>query len=805
MNAYEKENLAWLRSGLAGCTVLLKKDGSFPLEAPGKIAAFGAGVRHTIKGGTGSGEVNSRFFVNVEQGLKDAGFCVTTASWLDGYDKVYAQAKADFVKEIKRRAKEKKTIAMIEGMGAVMPEPDYSLPLEGEGDTAIYVLSRISGEGNDRQTVAGDFQLTATEQRDILALNEKYEKFMLVLNVGGPVDLTPVMGVRNILVLSQLGVETGTALADILLGKGIPSGKLTTTWAKGENYPDVGNFGDINDTYYKEGIYVGYRWFDAAGKELLFPFGYGLGYTDFAVSEEKVSVEGKTVTITAKVTNTGAHPGRETVQVYVSCPALKLDKPVKDLAGYRKTAMLNPGQSEEVTVAFDLSDCASYDEESAAYILEAGRYIVLAGTSSADVRPAAALALPKTVTVRQVKDMLGKPGFEDWKPAAKTMEYDVPVIALDADAFVTETISYDVTEPVDDIIKGLNTEELCYLNTGSHDPKGGFANVIGSASQNVCGAAGESTSLLKSKGIPAMVMADGPAGLRITPKYYKDKKGKLKSLGSAMPESMLDFMPGILKLFMGGSPKAPKGVEVREQYCTAIPIGTALAQSFDPEYAEICGDVVGGELELFGVHLWLAPALNIHRTALCGRNFEYFSEDPLVSGLVSAAITKGVQRHPGRGVTLKHYAANNQETNRYFSNSHVSQRAMREIYLKGFQIAIRESDPKAVMTSYNLLNGTHTAESRELCTEILRREFGFAGVCMTDWVVAMIPPLAGSIYPNSNPAKVAAAGGDLFMPGSRDDHKKMVEGAGNGVLSKEDLQINGTRVYRMAKALTEAK
>ncbi len=805
MHAYEKENLARLRSGLAGCTVLLKKDGSFPLSAPGKIAAFGSGVRHTIKGGTGSGEVNSRFFVNVEQGLKDAGFTITSGAWIDGYDEVRAQAKADFVKVIKRRAKEKKTLAMIEGMGAVMPEPDYSLPLDGEGNTAIYVLSRISGEGNDRQTVAGDFQLTKTEQRDILALNEKYEKFMLVLNVGGPVDLTPVMNVRNILILSQLGVETGAALADILLGRGIPSGKLTTTWARGENYPDVGNFGDINDTYYKEGIYVGYRWFDASGRELLFPFGYGLGYTDFAVSEETVSAEGRMVTVTARVTNTGAYEGRETLQVYISCPALKLDKPLKDLAGYRKTRTLAPGESEVVTVSFDLSDSASYDEETAAYILEAGRYIVLTGTSAADCKPAAALALDRTVVTRQVRDMLGKPGFQDWKPAAKVMEYDVPVIALDAGAFVTETVSYDVADPVDDIIKGLSKEELCYLNTGAFDPKGGIANVIGSASMSVCGAAGESTSMLKDKGIPAMVMADGPAGLRIAPKYYQDKKGSLKSFGPVMPESMLDFMPGILKLFMGGSPKAPKGAEIKEQYCTAIPIGTALAQSFDSEYAELCGDVVGGELELFGVHLWLAPALNIHRTALCGRNFEYFSEDPLVSGLVSAAITKGVQAHPGRGVTLKHYAANNQETNRYFSNSHVSQRAMREIYLKGFQIAIRESDPKAIMTSYNLLNGTHTAESRELCTQILRREFGFTGVCMTDWVIDMIPPLAGSVYVNSNAARVAAAGGDLFMPGGKNDYKKMVAGTNDGTLSTEVLQVNGTRVYRMAKALTEAK
>ncbi len=802
MNTYEKENLARLRQGLAGCTVLLKKDGRFPLEAPGKIAAFGSGVRHTIKGGTGSGEVNSRFFVTVEQGLQDAGFTITSGAWLDAYDQVCAKARVDFIKEIKRRAKEKKTMAIIEGMGAVMPEPEYSLPLQGEGETAIYVLSRISGEGNDRQTAAGDFLLTDTEQRDILALNEKYEKFMLVLNVGGPVDLTPVLGVKNILVLSQLGVETGAALADLLLGKSYPSGKLTATWAKSENYPDMGNFADINDTYYKEGIYVGYRWFNASGKEVIYPFGYGLGYADFSISGETVSVEGGKVTCTAIVTNTGNYPGREVVQFYLSCPWGKLDKPVKELVAFAKTEELASGETGTVTVAFDLRDFASYDSEAAAYILEAGRYVVSCGTSSADTRAVAGLMLDRTITVRRVKSMLGDPGFADWKPACVEMQYDVPVFSLNADAIACETVCYEAAEPVYNIIKGLSGDELCYLNIGAHDPKGGLASVIGSAGQNVCGAAGESTSLFADRGIPAMVMADGPAGVRIAPRYYVDKKGKLKSLSPAMPESMLAFMPGILKLFMGGAPKVPKNAEIREQYCTAIPIGTALAQSFDLDFAKVCGDIVGGEMERFGIHLWLAPALNIHRTALCGRNFEYYSEDPLVSGTFTAAITEGVQRHPGRGVTLKHYAANNQETNRYFSNSHVSQRAMREIYLKGFGLAIRESAPKAVMTSYNLLNGVHTAESYELCTEILRREFGFEGVCMTDWVVSTIPPQPGSRYINSRPAYVAAAGGDLFMPGSKDDHKAMAEGLAGGVVTVEQLQINGTRVYRLAKELT---
>ena len=802
MNAYEKENLARLRAGLAECTVLLKKDGKFPLAGPCKIAAYGSGVRHTLKGGTGSGEVNSRFFVTVEQGLKDAGFIVTTNSWLDAYDGLRVEAKKQFIQDIKKEAKRQHTQAIFLGMGAVMPEPEYDLPLNGEGDTAIYVLSRISGEGNDRKIASGDFLLTQTEQRDILALNEKYENFMLVLNVGGPVDLSPVQNVKNILVLSQLGVETGAALVDILLGKAYPSGKLTTTWAKGENYPDIGNFGDINNTYYKEGIYIGYRWFDASGKAVLYPFGYGLSYTEFALSDHQTGVNGKTVTVTATVSNIGKHPGKETLQVYLSCPQGKLDKPAKELAAFCKTEEILPGLSQRVTASFDLSDFASYDEGPAAYILEQGLYGILCGTSAANAEPKAALELSQTVVTRQVKALLGDPGFADWKPQIAGASYDVPVIPVDAAAFATQTIAYDQAVSVADIVKNLSDEELGLMNMGHFDPKGGLTSVIGNASTSVAGAAGESTNTLKAKGIPNMIMADGPAGLRISAQYYEDKKG-LHSYGPTMPATLLDFMPWPMSLLMGGTPKLPKGAVLQEQYCTAIPIGTAIAQSFNLEFAKTCGDVVGGELEIFGVNLWLAPALNIHRTALCGRNFEYYSEDPVISGLFAAAVTKGVQSHPGRGVTLKHYAANNQETNRYFSNSYVSQRAMREIYLKGFQIAIRESAPKAIMTSYNLLNGIHTSESRELCTDILRSEFGFEGVCMTDWVVRGLAPAKGSVYTVPDPAKISAAGGDLYMPGSKADYKQLMEGFRSGRVSKQAFQENATRVYEMAKSLTQ--
>ena len=805
---YEKEHIGLLRDSLAECTLFLRQNGAFPLEAPGRIAAYGNGVRHTVKGGTGSGEVNSRYSVNVEQGLKGAGFTITTGRWLDAFDQVEQDAQKAFVKEIKERAKKKHTMAILEGMGAVMPQPEYDLPLDGEGDTAIYVLSRISGEGNDREPIPGDIRLTDSEAKTILALDAKYEKFMLVLNVGGVVDLTPVKEVSNILVLSQLGVETGSVLADILLGRANPSGKLTTTWASWEDYCREGEFGDINDTRYKEGIYVGYRYFDTVGKKPLFPFGYGLSYTSFDIAVTGAAAEGDTIRIKAAVSNTGARAGREVVQVYVSAPAGRLDKPYQDLAAFSKTDLLEPGASQELTISFSLRDCASYDAQKESYVLEAGSYVVRVGDSSDHTQPAALVDLDGEAVVTKAGNCLGETDFEDWKPsgsetAAAEELSDITRISVAAADIETVTVSYDQEREIDPRVKDLTVEELAYLNVGAFNPKAGALSVIGNAATNVAGAAGETTGILKEKGFPVLVMSDGPAGLRLAKEFYRDEKGA-HGIGSSMvPESFLPFLPAPARFIMnliGGSGKPKKGQKVEYQYATAIPIGTAIAQSFNLPLAESYGSIVGDEMERFGVHLWLAPALNIHRDIRCGRNFEYYSEDPLISGKTAAAITRGVQRHPGCGTTIKHYAANNQEKNRYCNNSIVSERAMREIYLKGFGICVRESQPHALMTSYNLLNGVHTSEHRGLIEDILRCEYGFKGIVMTDWIVDMAQDKQ-SLHRMPIAAEIAKAGGDLVMPGSKGDFDSIVKAAKSGELELRQLQINATRVVRKAEEL----
>ena len=804
---YEKEHRELVRRLAPECTVLLRSNGDFPLKETGKLALYGSGARHTVMGGTGSGEVNTRTFVTVEQGLTDAGFTITTGAWLDGYDQVLEEARAEFIEVIKARAKQKHTLAVMEGMGAVMAEPEYELPLEGEGDTAVYVLSRVSGEGNDREAIPGDILLSKTELRDILTLQKQYRKFLLVLNVGGPVDLSLLDGVENILVLSQLGMDTGNVLADLITGKAYPSGKLTTTWSAFEDYAAIGDFGEENDTAYREGVYVGYRYFDSVGKKALFPFGYGKSYTTFSITPGGVSADGEEISVTATVRNTGGFPGKEVAQLYVSVPGRKLDSPYQVLAAWQKTRELAPGGEETITLRFKLSDLASYDSKDGQYFLEGGDYILRLGSSSADTVICGVARLDGDAVTRQVRNVCGDSGFEDWKPETKR-ETEIPdgvmVVEISAAFIQTETVNYDRAPKIAPAVKRLTNEQLAYINVGAFNPKAGPLGIIGNASTSVAGAAGETTGILKDRGLPVLVMADGPAGLRLSREYTMNEKGNVQSLGEGMPESILEFLSPIqasaLRLISGKKPK--KSAKVYEQYATAIPIGTAVAQSWNLELAEACGDMVGSEMERFGVHLWLAPALNIHRDIRCGRNFEYFSEDPLISGRFAAAITRGVQRHPSCGTTIKHYAANNQETNRYNNSSRVSERAMREIYLKGFEICVRESQPYALMTSYNLLNGLHTSESRGLAEDILRCEWGFTGLVMTDWIVATGVLSKNTLYPAPKASKIAAAGGNLVMPGNQGDWKDILTAVREGRLRREQLEINATKVFEIADRLT---
>lgn len=822
---YELEHAERVRRIAPECMVLLKSDGTFPLEKPGKLALYGNGARHTLKGGTGSGDVSCHHVVSIEEGLKNAGFHITTTDWLDNYDRIIAVEEERFAKRLHEQARADHLPMAISAMGAIMPEPEYILPTDGGGDTAVYVLSRISGEGSDRRAEKGNLFLTETEIRDIHRIAKKYSAFMLVLNVCGLVDISPVADMPNILLLSQTGAVTGDAFADVLLGKSYPSGKLSDTWVRWTDHPEIGDFGIWNDTHYREGIYVGYRYYDTTGTNVLWPFGYGLSYTTFSYNMDGVTVQlgaapesqesavstlqnqesavssqnnteyvhssakegprdnvrADSVYVQVPVTNTGSRPGKEIVELYVSVPSGKLDQPYQVLAAFAKTSELAPGAEEILTLHFQIADLASYDSTTASSILEKGDYIIRVGSSSRSTKPVCILRLTEDVTVRKLSHRGGKASFRDWKPK-KNIHADedlsaVPVLTVTGEAFKDLPIPKPAQpDPVfAKKIDRLSDPAIASLVIGSHHALNPVANVIGNQSRLTPGAAGETTSELP--GLPQLVMADGPAGLRLARDYTIGPDG-LPRTSAFKPSDFLEFLPkkvqpAAMRLSEQLKNQLP-AEEVHHQYTTAIPTGTALAQSWSTSVWKECGDIIGSEMEKFRVDLWLAPGINIHRNPLCGRNYEYFSEDPLLSGLAAAAITEGVQQHPGKGVTIKHFVANNQETNRYNNNSCVSERALRDIYLKPFEICIREAEPVAVMTSYNLLNGVHTSERADLLKTILRGEWGYTGLIMSDWVIPYIRLTHHKgIYDAPDAGRAVIAGNNLFMPGTIYDQKRV--------------------------------
>jgi len=774
MNQYEIEHINTLDKYLAECTVLLRRNGDFPIGKKNKkIYLYGNGVRKTIKGGTGSGDVNSRSFDTIEQAFTKAGYEILTKDYLDEYDKIYEKAQTEFNDNLRKNSSGN-FFAM---MGAIMPEPDYDIPYEKEGDVAVFVLSRVSGEGSDRKPIKGDVYLTDTERKMVLDLAKGFKKFMLVLNTGGPVDLSGLEDVKNILVLSQLGVNTSKTLVDIITGDKYPSGKLATTWTKYEDYPTNENFGDNDDTDYKEGVYVGYRYFDSVNADVMYPFGFGLGYTDFEFDVKSAKLVGEKFEVSVSVKNIGKFKGKEVLELYLSKPGTTIDEPYQILVNFAKTKELKPNKKQTLKLSFKLSDFASYDEKTATYILDKGKYVVRVGNSSRNTKPCGIIKVASKVNVRKVANKLGKPEFKDFVPETKRKQEKlngVKEFTLKTSSIKQETIDYDKKYEISEEVKALSNEEKAKLVIGAY--KDGNESVIGNASITAAGAAGETARVADLKPV---VMADGPAGLRLSKDYYIDESGA-HGIGGF------------------GQTKPPKDVEILHQYTTAIPIGTAIAQSWNRQFAELCGDIVGSEMEIFKIQLWLAPALNIHRSILCGRNFEYYSEDPFISGAFASSITQGVQKHNNTYVTIKHFAANNQETNRYFSSSNASERALREIYLKGFEIAVKEANPKAIMTSYNLINGVHTSESKELTSDILRNEFGFDGIVMTDWVIKMG---GNNKYSGPIATNVVKATGDIYMPGSKSDYENILESLDNGDLSIEELEISASRIYNLAKEL----
>lgn len=816
----EQAHMDAVRKFAPECMVLLENDGTLPLREKGNIALFGAGARMTVKGGTGSGDVNSRMVINIEEGLEDAGFSVTTKDWLDAYSDTVKKATEEYYANVKRRAAQEgiNEFAIIFSEPFQQPEGNVITDEQikaSDTDTAIYVISRNSGEGADRSCARGDYCLSEGELEHIKKLAASYDKFIVLLNVGGVVDTTElnaVEGVNAILLVSQLGNIGGYAVADALCGKNTPSGKLTTTWAADYNdYPSSAEFshnnGDTEDGWYTEGIYVGYRYFDTFNVTPNYCFGFGRSYTDFKIDILETKADAEKISVKVQVTNTGTqYSGREVVQIYYSAPEGYLEKPYQELAAFAKTKLLNPGESQVMTISFKTAAMASYCEKHAAWVLEEGKYYIRVGSSSRNTKIAAAICIEKTTVTERLKNLFD--GCGDLKEISKKghipYSYDneeqekqaAQCIVINCEQIQTKQANYQgnkaVLKPVssdkkitmddvmagqatlDDLVSQLTVEEMAQICVGTARAAG-EKSIIGAASANVPGAAGDTTPiLLEDRNIRSIILADGPAGLRLTPEFKTTADGQMLYTGMVF---------GGLKT--EGSDDIPEDAVTYYQYCTAIPIGTALAQSWNVDLIREAGDIVGEEMEQFNVHLWLAPAMNIHRNPLCGRNFEYYSEDPLVAGMCAAADTLGVQSHCGVGTTIKHFAANSQEDDRYFTNAHISERALREIYLKGFEIAVKTSQPMSIMSSYNLLNGIHTANSYDLLTAVARDEWGFAGLVMTDWFTTQdMTFLVGNAkeykYGKSSPAMCIKAGNDLIMPGGQTDV--------DGIISAVDAQ-----------------
>lgn len=651
---------------------------------------------------------------------------------------------------------------------------------------------------------------------------------MNIANLVDTTELKKIKGLNAILLAGQAGNATGNIVADVVLGKSIPSGKLTDTWAASyEDYPSSKNFshnnGDTNDEYYSDGIYVGYRYFDTFNVTPNYCFGYGKGYTDFEMEVKDVEADDKNVTVTASVKNIGdTFAGKEVVQVYYSAPDGTIEKPYQELGGFGKSDLLSPGESQTITISFPTRSMASYDEKKAAWVLEAGTYYIRVGNSSRTTKVAAALNLKETVVTVQGKNLfpaddapqeLTKAGVTPYsyegeaeeKAAAKQIE-------ICSKCIKTETVIYSGTPeafPVyegekltaadvksgkatlKDLVSQLTVEEMATVCNGTADGLGqeGF---IGSSSDMAPGAAGDTTSiLLADRGIYNTILADGPAGLRLIPHFVVDADGKMVSSGNPLEDA-----------FNKNEIEVPEGGTEYFQYCTAIPVAALLAQSWNMDLIQKCGDIVGKEMEEFHISVWLAPGMNIHRNPLCGRNFEYYSEDPLVAGMCAAADTRGIQSHAGIGTSIKHFAANNQEDNRMYVNEHISERAMREIYLKGFEIAVKTAQPMTIMSSYNLVNGVHTANSHDLLTAAARDEWGFAGYVMTDWGTS--EDMSGLFaykynlkYGHSTSRECVLAGNDLQMPGQKGNRQEIVASVADGTLPLGQLQTCAYRILNV--------
>lgn len=772
-----QEKLDFARGAAASGMVLLKNEnGALPILKEKKVALFGLCSYRCFRLGWGSGDMMAQTISQINEGLKEAGYALD--SLVEEIYTNYANTLPD--QRLMNRSWDVWTWRQDE----VKLDKAVIESSAVNNDVAVITIGRNSGEAFDLKDEEGYFRLHAEEIELVKNVTESFKQTILLLNTCGPLDMRAIDGCKidAILDVSLGGEMFGYAVADVVSGKVSPNGKLTTTWAYSyEDYPTKDGI-TTKEVPYNEGIYVGYRYFDTFNVEPRYPFGYGLSYTEFKTEIVDVLVDHQVVVITVKVSNVGSFSGREIVQCYLSAPQVKLEKAYQDLCAYVKTDVLEPNESCERVLVFDLTEMASYDESRASFVLEEGKYYVRVGNSSRNTTIACAINLSKEIVCEVVKNrcvptkelkLLSNKGIapytyaneENEKASAQVFEFDCDSV----ETIIHNVIENDVPKllvrkdenlytlkdvvngkaTVEDVVAQFSDEELAdILNGVIYEGSNANANV-GSMAIKVRGAAGEMWSSEKYA-IPVNACADGPAGVRL-------------AIFTTPIETDTDLSREVV----------------------AYPSGTCMANSWDLESARRFGECVSDDMAISDIEGWLAPGINIHRNPLNGRNFEYLSEDPLISGKIGAYITFGVQYNEnaeltGRYATVKHFACNNIEYERGVSDSQVSERALREIYLKGFRIAVEVGCPHAIMTAYNKINGTFASTNYDLLMGILRGEWGYEGIVMTDW------------NPCPDPCEHVHACNDLIMPGRF--RKNIIEGLSNGKVKREEAQLCAVRL-----------
>lgn len=751
------------RAGAEGYVLLKNDKNTLPVANNAKVAIFGRTQFDYIKSGTGSGGmVNIPYLVNVYDGMKNAGLAI---------DEEITDIYREWLKEN----------PFDKGVGwAGEPFSQVEMPLDEKvvleaakrDEVAFVVIGRLAGEDKDNVAEEGSYLIRKDEEAMLSVVTKAFEKVVVLINSGNIIDMKWVKQYdpSAVLYVWQGGVEGGNSIADVVTGKVNPSGHLADTIAYDiTDYPCEGNFGDPNIAYYAEDIYVGYRYFETFKKDaVLYPFGFGLSYTTFS-HKAVLTFDGENITVTTTVTNTGKVAGRDVVQVYAKKPAGALSKPARELVEFGKTKLLLPGESEAVLVTFPFSSLSSYDDGGYtgyknAFVLEAGEYEIYEGE---DVRAAVRIGdvcIDSTVFVEQTEDalspskpfkrMVNNDGKLEWQevplretPTMKFIEAEreklVEIPYLGKQEYKLKDVR-DGKIDLDTFIAGLSDTEMIQMTRGE-----------GMCSARVCPGTAAAyagvTDALESYGIPALCCSDGPSGIRM-------------DVGT---------------LAMQG------------------PNGVCLACSFDKELAEELYEYVGLELRLNKIDSLLGPGINIHRSPLNGRNFEYFSEDPFLTGKMAVAELKGLHKNRVTG-TIKHFSCNNQEHGRHTIDSIVSKRALREIYLKGYEMSVKEAGAYNIMTTYGSLNGIHTASSFEQNIMVTRNDWNFDGLLETDWWTVINDE--GGEATREQTSFMIRGGNDVYMVTSNsernDNHDDSEEGLKNGIFTRAELQRNVRHILR---------